>query len=787
MAVRTTYHADSIFSESDWTEYNRAKQNKLLFFVDQRTILERMQQPSSDAINLIMTKRHERAEVFDTTNFVRIPTKGVSSWALRIFESKILFAVGRRTAWLCSEKLDGIRMIWTGNRMFTKQGVDVSEKLPLFWLNSFPPGVALDMEMWAGHHNRGVCSSVLNSKTGTHSDNWSKIRFCIHDLIIPEMDAIGRYSILCEWIKRWTPQLTSLFTEINPIDPPLTVVKQTRVYSKDEMLGYFSGLYTSNIFPEGAIAKLGKAPYQPGITRTVIKIKPVVMATGKAVAAPFVHHHVGSPLYQETGSARRVRISWRPDLSSAQRDVLATVPDNMVIHVGQIVVFWFHQVSAQKQSVYTAMCVKLKDVHMLGPWKLHVGNATDYIQTTESIFGVFRLHTKDAVCASAQFSPVSCVGAVWVYPTIKGGLSDCLINSVLYPKLLPLEQLNPNRKYNRFLPAVSETTEDDAKPPSRLDDGSVARQLLAYCHKTGPFGTIGVVIVLEVIKKLRLFTTFCNKNGQTSEIEIHKKTGMPTRCGQFKIETGDDTMGLICLSYVAYIYIETRSIINNNSGKRFPLELFVSKLMHCLNTLDRMWSPLHTSVGFTHLFVQTFHPYISDGPSKKIKVLLATSVATRQQQDVGNLDSVLEKSLLDLKSSLSTKAVTIDTVQNEALMCDPDNWYIVRSLSGNDTLSADISYGDIVCSQKIKVDSNFLPVIPFGAQCDGNRFVSSVIRGTTEYVQTQHAPTLESQLNTSYIRQNTERLLTMIKSPVSTPPLIFKNMEDIISFIKNVD
>ena len=49
------------------------------------------------------------------------------------------------TGWIMTEKFDGMRLFWTGNKFITRQGNDF--KVPEFILSQMPQ-VPLDGELW---------------------------------------------------------------------------------------------------------------------------------------------------------------------------------------------------------------------------------------------------------------------------------------------------------------------------------------------------------------------------------------------------------------------------------------------------------------------------------------------------------------------------------------------------------------------------------------------------------------------------------------------------------------
>jgi len=80
--------------------------------------------------------------------------------------------------WLMSEKLDGVRAIWTGEKLVSRNGNEFFA--PKWFTDSLPAGVVLDGELFIG---RGMFQStvgVVRRKKPVDSD-WQKIQFCVFD------------------------------------------------------------------------------------------------------------------------------------------------------------------------------------------------------------------------------------------------------------------------------------------------------------------------------------------------------------------------------------------------------------------------------------------------------------------------------------------------------------------------------------------------------------------------------------------------------------------------------
>ena len=77
-----------------------------------------------------------------------------------------------------SEKLDGVRACWTGDRLLTRTGKPIAA--PASWLRRLPPAVALDGELTLGRGRFQDTVSVVRSKSGRDAD-WEAVRYCVFD------------------------------------------------------------------------------------------------------------------------------------------------------------------------------------------------------------------------------------------------------------------------------------------------------------------------------------------------------------------------------------------------------------------------------------------------------------------------------------------------------------------------------------------------------------------------------------------------------------------------------
>ena len=69
------------------------------------------------------------------------------------------------TGWWVSEKLDGVRAIWTGTALLTRNGKRLNAPK---WFTDSMPDIRLDGELWMGRGTFDKLVSTIQRKTDTH-------------------------------------------------------------------------------------------------------------------------------------------------------------------------------------------------------------------------------------------------------------------------------------------------------------------------------------------------------------------------------------------------------------------------------------------------------------------------------------------------------------------------------------------------------------------------------------------------------------------------------------------
>lgn len=93
------------------------------------------------------------------------------------------------TDYLASEKLDGVRAIWTSSEFMTRHGKRLN--VPA-WFKAGMPSVRLDGELWMGNGTFSELQSAMQRKGG----DWCGILFMIFDMAVLRMPTADRIEAL---------------------------------------------------------------------------------------------------------------------------------------------------------------------------------------------------------------------------------------------------------------------------------------------------------------------------------------------------------------------------------------------------------------------------------------------------------------------------------------------------------------------------------------------------------------------------------------------------------------
>lgn len=153
------------------------------------------------------------------------------------------------TGWFMSEKLDGVRARWDGNKIASREGNEF--KAPVWWLAMMPIGVVLDGELWIGRGEFQATLSIVRKQTPVNSE-WERIKFRAFDVPVEGVPFRQRRLMI-------------------PVD---LAVKSFRVEDPSHFDSFYDAVLSQG--GEGAMLNDPNAMYADGRSDAVLRRKPTV-------------------------------------------------------------------------------------------------------------------------------------------------------------------------------------------------------------------------------------------------------------------------------------------------------------------------------------------------------------------------------------------------------------------------------------------------------------------------------------------------------------------------------
>lgn len=155
-----------------------------------------------------------------------------------------------------SEKLDGVRAYWDGQRLVTRSGLLI--KAPGWFTESFP-AQPLDGELWIGRGQFDLVSGIVRRQIPEDSA-WRQVRYKVFDLPADPRRFEARMRSLDEVVA--TTGLTWL-----------QAVAQIRMQSEGGLQGFLDAIVT--IGGEGLMLRRAGSYYRPGRSDDLLKVTPL--------------------------------------------------------------------------------------------------------------------------------------------------------------------------------------------------------------------------------------------------------------------------------------------------------------------------------------------------------------------------------------------------------------------------------------------------------------------------------------------------------------------------------
>jgi len=160
------------------------------------------------------------------------------------------------TDWLVSEKLDGVRSVWTGSHFISRNGKPFYA--PDYFKAVLPPDTILDGELFGGRGEFQKTVGIVKSIT-TRKDEWEGLTFMIFDA--PQVPGTfeERYQFLLRMM------------ESSPETKYMKVVEQTPCEGKAQLMAGLVKMQDNG--GEGLMLRQPGSLYESGRTRTLLKVK----------------------------------------------------------------------------------------------------------------------------------------------------------------------------------------------------------------------------------------------------------------------------------------------------------------------------------------------------------------------------------------------------------------------------------------------------------------------------------------------------------------------------------
>jgi DNA ligase 1 len=167
--------------------------------------------------------------------------------------------------YLVSEKLDGVRAVWDGKTLTTRQGNTI--QAPAWFVEKFPK-TPLDGELWIGRGQFELLSGTVR-KDVAEDAAWRKVTYNIFELPNAEGDFTQRAKRIVTIVKQ-------------AHSPYLKAVTQFRVKDEQDLKRHLQQVVAMH--GEGLMLHRADAPYMTGRKQVLLKLKPYLDAEAKVIA-----------------------------------------------------------------------------------------------------------------------------------------------------------------------------------------------------------------------------------------------------------------------------------------------------------------------------------------------------------------------------------------------------------------------------------------------------------------------------------------------------------------------
>jgi len=157
--------------------------------------------------------------------------------------------------WWVSEKLDGVRAIWNGEKLHFRSGNLIHAPL---WFTANFPDLPMDGELWVGRGTFDRLSGIVRKKIPVDNE-WKQVRYMLFEL----PDHSGTFTARVQ-------KMIKLTTSVKI--PWLKVIPQIRLKSETELLKMLDDVVKKG--GEGLMLHRADSLYHSGRSDDLLKLKP---------------------------------------------------------------------------------------------------------------------------------------------------------------------------------------------------------------------------------------------------------------------------------------------------------------------------------------------------------------------------------------------------------------------------------------------------------------------------------------------------------------------------------
>ena len=155
--------------------------------------------------------------------------------------------------WVMSEKLDGVRGVWDGRRLLSRNGQVLHA--PTWFTRDFPP-FALDGELWSKRADFENIVSIVRTKMP--DARWEQLRYHVFEVPQQVGGLSDRLAVLRDYLRQRPSER-------------IVIVPQIRVNAAAELTGFLAKVSADG--GEGVVVRDPARPYKTGRLSSALKVK----------------------------------------------------------------------------------------------------------------------------------------------------------------------------------------------------------------------------------------------------------------------------------------------------------------------------------------------------------------------------------------------------------------------------------------------------------------------------------------------------------------------------------